>query len=593
MSSGSTVCRLVGSWWEIDGDAHVKHRVVTCLPLAERGKDGVVRVPATSEQSRELMWIRQRYPMQISKDDDSQMRKMHADNQVRQMRAATILSEAFAPLPVDFAEGLAPRWYQSQAAELWKSVGGLLLADDLGLGKTISTMAALADPSMRPCAIIVPTNLDRQWVRVAKRFLPKMTTHIIKSTSVYDLRVLAQCPSCDRMLDSAYEQRCKDCCVKVPERRQLPEMIVCSYNKLDDWADALAQVCKSVVFEEAHHLRRDDSKKWAAASELAARVNYRLGLTATPLFNLGGEIWNLLECIRPGFLGPKAAFKKNFCGYATNSKEPPLSDPEAMGSYLRESNVMLRRTSEQVGVKKGQCNIIPYEIEASLEVFNKHVGRAEELARKIINPVKLAQGEAMRNAAELDRELRKATGLAKAPFVAAFIELLLEQGIPVLCFAWHHMVHDLLCEKLSHFNPVKYTGEESKSQKDAAFEKFTRGAAEGGTDLMVASLWSGEGLDGLQFRCSTTVFAELDWSHSRMMQCIGRLHRDGQESPVNAYVMRSEFGLDPVMCDVLDIKKDQLVSLIGEKQIGPDKKIDRDAILRKIAEQYLKGRRSA
>jgi hypothetical protein len=268
------------------------------------------------------------------------------------------------------------------------------------------------------------------------------------------------------ILDAAYMQRCPKCRFRVPEQREIADLIVCSYNKLEEWVDYLAADCKSVVFEEAHSLRRDESKKWAAAATLAAQVDYRLGLTATPLFNLGGEIWNIMECIQPGFLGPKGAFRKAFCGYSNNGKEPPLNDPEAMGSYLRESNVMLRRTTEQCGIKKGQCHIIPYEIEASADAFEKHTGRAAELARMILNDQKLERGKAMQIASDFDRELRKATGLAKAPFVATFLEMLLEQGIPVLTFAWHHSVHDLLMEKLSAFNPVKYTGEETKNQKE-------------------------------------------------------------------------------------------------------------------------------
>ena len=270
MSSGSTTCKLDGKFWVVDGDPHVKHRLVTCFPLAERGKDGKIRVPATGDQANELMWFRQRYPMAV--DPEGEMRRLCAQFRTRQSKAGLILSKDFSPKPVEFASGLAPRWYQSQAAELWKSVGGVLLADGLGTGKTISTLAAIADPDLRPCVIVLPSNLDRQWVSKTREFLPDLTTHVIKSMDPYDLEVMAQCPVCEQWLDAAYQQRCPKCRFKVPERRQIADVLICSYNKLEEWPDYLASVCKSVAFEEAHSLRRDESNKWKAASVLEAQV---------------------------------------------------------------------------------------------------------------------------------------------------------------------------------------------------------------------------------------------------------------------------------------------------------------------------------
>ena len=67
-------------------------------------------------------------------------------------------------------------------------------------------------------------------------------------------------------------------------------------------------------------------------------------------------------------------------------------------------------------------------------------------------------------------------------------------------------------------------------------------------------------LDGLQYhsKCKTFVFGELDWSPGVHDQCIGRLDRDGQIKQISAYYLLADSGSDPIISDVLGIKKGQL-----------------------------------
>ena len=80
----------------------------------------------------------------------------------------------------------------------------------------------------------------------------------------------------------------------------------------------------------------------------------------------------------------------------------------------------------------------------------------------------------------------------------------------------------------------------------------------GESKLMLMSLRAGNGIDGLQHVCRTCVFEELDWSPGVIDQNIGRVQRDGQTDPVTAYILVSESGSDPVMTEVLGVKREQL-----------------------------------
>jgi hypothetical protein len=101
---------------------------------------------------------------------------------------------------------------------------------------------------------------------------------------------------------------------------------------------------------------------------------------------------------------------------------------------------------------------------------------------------------------------------------------------------------------------VMYTGSESPSQKQKAFDDFVSGRSR----VMIMSLGSGSGVDGLQAACSTLVIGEFAWSGEVHKQLGGRLDREGQrEDTVDMIYLHADGGSDPPMIELLGIKADQ------------------------------------
>jgi SNF2 family DNA or RNA helicase len=101
------------------------------------------------------------------------------------------------------------------------------------------------------------------------------------------------------------------------------------------------------------------------------------------------------------------------------------------------------------------------------------------------------------------------------------------------------------------------------------------------------SLRSGAGLDGLQDVCNTIVFGELDWSPGVHEQCTGRVYRDGQEHGSVAYYLVSEDGSDPIVADVLGLKKQQIEGIKDPDQELVEKlEVDPDHV-KKLAKHIL------
>lgn len=537
-----------GDSWVISTQPHVALRLKRVFPKIRPYEQGALRLSDTPENARDLEWFLERYPHQVSHP------KILADRSQAHRERETLVSQLLSGTvsKLDFPMALPPRDYQLQAAELAKASHGLLCADDVGLGKTVTGIAAFVDPALRPALVVTLAHLPQQWRAFINRFAPHLSTAILKKGTPYDLR---------------------------DKHGALPDVILTNYHKLRGWAGTLAPIVKSVTWDEVQELRHSSSDKYQAARVIADAASVRLGLSATPIYNYGAEMFNVMECVAPGAMGSRGEFITEWC-----AGDDIIRDPRAFGAYLRSAGLMLRRTRADVGRELPPCSSIPHPIEADGNFIDRATADCEALAQTILASTQDYRGQKMHASAEFDMRMRQATGIAKAGYVADFVRMLVEQGEQVVLYGWHREVYSIWEKRLLDLRSVLYTGTESSGQKEFSKARFVRGEAR----VMLISLRAGQGLDGLQEVCSTVVFGELDWSPGVHEQCIGRIFRDGQKKPVFAYYLLSDEGSDPIIADVLGLKKQQIEGIrdpaadfIAQLQVDPDH-------IKKLAQQYLK-----
>jgi hypothetical protein len=105
--------------------------------------------------------------------------------------------------------------------------------------------------------------------------------------------------------------------------------------------------------------------------------------------------------------------------------------------------------------------------------------------------------------------------------------------------------------------------------------------------LLIISLRSGAGMDGIQHGCHTAVQGELDWSYGPHHQGVGRLDRPGQEHPVLNYWLVSDHGTDPGMLETIDIKRQQADGIVDpDRDVFEPTEADPDRI-KKLAANFL------
>lgn len=541
--------------WHLDAEPHVAMWAKRIFPKISSGAQGVIKLRHSEAVCRDLEWFLQRFTLDVRNLDELLAGSRKHQDRILTLNA--IVGENYQPRNFELA--LPPRRYQSQAVELYLANKFLLLGDDVGLGKTCTAIASLTDPRTLPAAVVTLAHLPKQWKREIEKFCPQLTAHVIKKGQPYEL------PKVDG---------------------RAPDVLIINYHKLAGWATVLGNYCNSVIYDECQELRRSGSTKYVSAKHLSGEVDFQLGLSATPIYNYGGEIFNVLDAMREGVLGTWTEFYTEWCKGYTGKES--VKDPIAFGSYLREQHIMLRRTRVEVGRELPPLQKIIQHVDSDARELAKVQGAARELAKIILSRAPMDRGVAMQAAGEFDALMRQATGIAKAPYVAEFVRMLVESGERVLLYGWHRAVYEIWLSKLKDLNPAMFTGSESSAKKDSEIERFKRGQ----TNVLIMSLRAGAGVDGLQFCCRTVVNGELDWSPAVLDQNIGRVARDGQTDPVTAYFLVADDGVDPIMSETLGLKREQLEG-IRDLGGGGVERLERDADgLRKLAARYL-GREQA
>jgi SNF2 family DNA or RNA helicase len=552
--------RSNGGQWQIEASPDVTLRLKRLFPRADQSRKGYLTVADTPETSRDLEWALERWPMQMSTADHAHLIERAEAHRQTEQAVLRVLAGHHIPTEGMRTPAIEPRDYQLTAADVVLSSGRLLLGDDLGLGKTITSLLVLREADALPALVVCPTHLPHQWQRELQKTFPELRSHILRKGTPYDISA------------------------KREMKGHRPDLIICNYAKLAGWAEHLASGedrIKTVIFDEVQELRIPDSQKYRAAGRVADVATYRMGLTATPVYNYGGEIHSIISILDRDALGDRAEFSREW-GYSDGRGNVHIADPAALGTWLRNQGLFLRRTREEVGRELPEVNRVLHAVDVDEKTLDRLGQDAVDLAQLIVEKAGTPK-ERWRAGGELHLRMRQATGVAKAPYVAAFCRMLLESEEKIVLFGWHHDVYDIWRQQLREFKPVFFTGEESTAQKEASRHAFM----EGDSRILVMSLRAGSGLDGLQDVTSVCVFGELDWSPGIHIQAIGRLHRDGIDQPVVAYFLVSEEGSDPVMAEVLDVKTQQAEPIRDPDAAGLQPiAVDTDRIAR-LAEQVM------
>ena len=537
--------------WVVKGDPSVTEMCKRLFPGSAGSKRGEARFPAHRRTAGELCWLMMRFPLTVKMADLPLWDKAVADaraDAVRQEQAARMPSRMTPPEGSFTGELMA---FQQEGLAFLLQHDRCLLADEMGLGKTVQALSWLASTGLFPALVIPPAHLTRNWQEETARFLrldggpPRV--HVIRGLKPYDL----------------------------PEA----DVYVMHYLLLRGWKDTLPTLpFRAVIFDEIQELRHTGTEKYSAASLLSESCEHVIGLSGTPIYNRGGEIWNVINILDYHFLGDWESFSREWCyGYGN----AVVVKPDLLGAYLKREGLMLRRTKQEVLRELPPKRRLVQELDWNDKVYARLMEPIlPELLRWKSDGTLTASARAMLEE-QISQRARQATGVAKAPYVCQFVRALLEGGEKVLLFAHHHEVMDIYKKELHAFAPGFITGRETSAMKDRAVERFMTGK----TDLVCISLRAASGLN-LQ-RATCVVFGELDWSPAVHSQAEDRAHRIGQEDSLLCYYLVSPQGSDAAMQEALGLKVSQFVGLMGDTPVSAREAADAASQARRHVERLV------
>lgn len=522
--------------WGIAAQPNVMMRAKRVFPRVRTTTTSTIYVQASDEVARDIEWFTERFPLAMDAPTKRRLRQSAAAHREREEAVNDILRGGSyqAPTTVLGDPAMVLRPYQESFVAMIARTRRMLLGDEYGVGKTISAGGIFALEGALPALVVTPAStLPVQWKERMAQMWPMLTSHIVTGTTPYALDAVGGLAG-------------------------PPDILITTYSRLAGWVDALDGQVGTVVFDEVQDLRNGTgTEKGKAAARLAASAKYVAGLSATPSYNYGNEWWNLYDVIAPGALGNEGEFSREWGGAFVGPGKQLVTDPLALGTHLRSEGLLLARSRKEVGRQIADPIPIVHEVESDPAVLDAISGDVEAIANLILSDT-ADRKEKFTAGGQLDWKLRQATGVAKAPFVAEYVRMLLETEEKVVLWGWHREVYAIWQERLAEFNPVMFTGSESTTAKKRSQDAFLLpNGTPGASRVLIMSLRSGSGLDDLQNVCSEGVFGEMDWSRKVHGQCINRLRRDGQKSVVREHWLVSQDGSDPVIAETLNLKDQQ------------------------------------
>jgi len=466
--------------------------------------------------------------------DDGVRARLQPFLKTNRMSSATD-TELSVPVP----DGLFLKDFQRAGIDFMLSHPRCLNASPMGLGKTVMVAGLInclpADRIRQGVLIVCPANLKINWQREFDRWLhPPRKSAIVRG---FD--------DSDRTSSGIY---------------------IVNYAQLKKYEEHLRKVnWHLIVADESHYLQNPKAQRSKIFRSL--RCDRRVLLSGTPLSNRPRSLWNQLSMIDPLRWRTYRDFAFEFCnGYMQKigNREILMADG---ASNQRTLNILLRATcmyrveKEQVmqQLPKKLIQIIPLEVKDNTIIKkNKELEESDDF-KAVLR--RMEEGDS-RDFSEIS-EFRHQLGEIKADVAISHVRDTLESEEKVVVFAHHQSVLSALWQGLQDYEPVALAGGTPPKKKQEAIDRFQ---TQPENRVFIGSIMAA-GVGITLTAASVCIFAEIDWSPSQMNQCIDRLHRIGQESPVLAQYL--------VLDNTMDIR---IARLLESKQRTFDKVVSADTL---------------
>lgn len=438
--------------------------------------------------------------------------------------------------------------------------GRTILADEVGLGKTIEAGLVLKEYSMRGLVskvlILTVPSLVSQWKEEmeAKFDLRFMTT----DDAEFDTEETNFWTKYDLIIASVHT-------AKRENHRQVIHQL--EYDLL--------------IIDEAHHLKSKSTLSWQFVNEI--KKKFVLLLTATPVQNNLEELYNMITILKPGQLKTLATFKRNFVTRG-NPKKP--KNKEKLRELLAE--VMIRNTRSQVDIKLPKRHARTVKIHLSpqemaiyrrvsefikneyshntalnkflLMMLQREIGSSVMAVRPTLKKISENPNTDEAKRKTLLELYNETAGINEGTKTNALLKIIHSlNGEKCLIFTQFLETQKVIYQCLSQagISTSIFNGQMPSSDKNFNVRQF-----QDTNQILISTEAGGEGRN-LQF-CHIMLNYDLPWNPMRIEQRVGRICRVGQKNQTYVFNLSSQETIEAYILKILDEKINMFELVIGE-----------------------------
>jgi SNF2 family DNA or RNA helicase len=439
--------------------------------------------------------------------------------------------------------------------------GRAILADEVGLGKTIEAALVLSELRARGLArralVVTPAGLVGQWQEELDRKFA-LPSQVVTGSSAGDLESGGA-----NGIGAGGDHPVVLASLAAARRDPLRSVLVGQ-----DW--------DVVIVDEAHRVRNPRGASGRLARDLRSRQ--LLLLTATPVENRLDDLFQLVSLVAPGLLGTAAEFRRTHGSGAAGGSGASVAVRNIEQLQARTREVMVRHRRSEVAL------ILPQRLAETVKV---HLPEPERrLYQDVADRIRGEGRDAAPSRLMGLRSLARLAGSSPAALAPALVragwdDLALRAGS-----LQHSRKEEVLIERVkghldrqekvivfTAFTPTlerlasaletagvevaRYHGGLSRAAKDTAVQRFADDVP-----VLVSTEAAGEGRN-LQF-CHVMVNMDLPWNPMQIEQRIGRLHRIGQQHDVLVTNIVGVGTIEDRMLEVLESKINLFELVVGE-----------------------------
>jgi SWI/SNF-related matrix-associated actin-dependent regulator 1 of chromatin subfamily A len=410
--------------------------------------------------------------------------------------------------------------------------GRVLLAWEMGLGKSFQSLLYAKQNNLSPVIIVCPASLKWNWEREAAKHV-QMRAEIIEGT-------------------------------KAPKTKWTltrPKIVIINYDILTpQWIKLLRRLKPQlVIVDEGHYIQSIKTRRTKAVKKLCKGIKYILCLTGTPMTNRPRNLWPMLNLLQPNHFPNFHEFGHRYCRPEWTRwgwKFDGASHLDELRDMLHLT-CMIRRLKTEVlkELPEKQRIVIPMSIQKrseydhALQDFAAWLRQTHPgVSRRILKAEELVKaGYLKRLVAEL-----------KLPGVFEWVENFLQDTDgKLILFAIHTKIIRALHEKFKNCSTY-VDGSVTGRKRQVAIDQFQHDKK---TRIIVGQLQAASvGWNGTA--ATAVAFAELGWTPGEHDQAEGRAHRIGQHNAISCYYLVGRNTIEDKLCKLLHSKQKNLTRIL-------------------------------